>query len=431
MFAGYDLFREGKVRRFWARQPGSTLRPRLLERLYPVPRALAGRAAGDGAAVLRPQPRRAPRSRASRTTRAGTPPARSSGCSRADVRAAIAGRDAVARAARRRCPREFARWTPLAQDQYLEMRTLLSGYLLSSQGDRMLMAHSVEGRFPFLDGDVVALANSLPRCVQAARARREARAQARRRRRSCRPRSSRARSSPTARPTRSRSSAPTRRPRSTSCCRERALARRRRVRAAARSRSCWRKCRARADDGAVLQRRQHGAGRRALDPAPAPAARARRRRAIARRRSTLRRPIVEHRDRATSMHGAVPLLHDYLADSAARLPDKVALVCGERSASPTASSTRARTRSRTPGRARRRARRSRGRLRRQHRRDGGRVLGGAQGRTRWSSIVNPLTKARQARLPARTTAGRRRSSPTRTSHASSPSRARSRVTCDA
>ena len=35
MFAGYDLFREAKVRRFWARQPGSTRRPRLLERLYP------------------------------------------------------------------------------------------------------------------------------------------------------------------------------------------------------------------------------------------------------------------------------------------------------------------------------------------------------------------------------------------------------------
>ncbi|MFI5301403.1 MAG: asparagine synthase (glutamine-hydrolyzing), partial [Polyangiales bacterium] len=35
MFAGYDLFREAKVRRFWARDPASTLRPRLLERLYP------------------------------------------------------------------------------------------------------------------------------------------------------------------------------------------------------------------------------------------------------------------------------------------------------------------------------------------------------------------------------------------------------------
>src|SRR3954469_17738271 len=35
VFAGYDLFREAKVRRFWARQPQSRLRPRLLERLYP------------------------------------------------------------------------------------------------------------------------------------------------------------------------------------------------------------------------------------------------------------------------------------------------------------------------------------------------------------------------------------------------------------
>jgi len=38
----------------------------------------------------------------------------------------------------------------------------LTGYLLSSQGDRMLMAHSVEGRFPFLDPHVVDLANGLP-----------------------------------------------------------------------------------------------------------------------------------------------------------------------------------------------------------------------------------------------------------------------------
>jgi len=59
-------------------------------------------------------------------------------------------------------PGEFRRWSFLAQDQYLEVRTLLSGYLLSSQGDRMLMAHSVEGRFPFLDVDLVELANSLP-----------------------------------------------------------------------------------------------------------------------------------------------------------------------------------------------------------------------------------------------------------------------------
>jgi asparagine synthase (glutamine-hydrolysing) len=35
MFAGYDLFREAKVRRFWARQPASKWRSSLLSRLYP------------------------------------------------------------------------------------------------------------------------------------------------------------------------------------------------------------------------------------------------------------------------------------------------------------------------------------------------------------------------------------------------------------
>ena len=35
VFGGYDLFKEAKIRRFWARLPESTLRPRILERLYP------------------------------------------------------------------------------------------------------------------------------------------------------------------------------------------------------------------------------------------------------------------------------------------------------------------------------------------------------------------------------------------------------------
>jgi asparagine synthase (glutamine-hydrolysing) len=53
-------------------------------------------------------------------------------------------------------------WDPLSRAQWLEMTTLLPGYILASQGDRMLMANSVEGRFPFLDVDVVALASALP-----------------------------------------------------------------------------------------------------------------------------------------------------------------------------------------------------------------------------------------------------------------------------
>ena len=52
-------------------------------------------------------------------------------------------------------PPAFSTWQPLEQNQYLETATLLKGYLLSSQGDRMLMAHSVEGRYPFLDHHLI------------------------------------------------------------------------------------------------------------------------------------------------------------------------------------------------------------------------------------------------------------------------------------
>ena len=59
-------------------------------------------------------------------------------------------------------PADSSGWDPLSRGQWLEMTTLLAGYILSSQGDRMLMANSIEGRFPFLDAGVVELANALP-----------------------------------------------------------------------------------------------------------------------------------------------------------------------------------------------------------------------------------------------------------------------------
>ena len=45
--------------------------------------------------------------------------------------------------------RLLSHWHPFNRAQYLEAKTLLGNYLLCSQGDRMLMANSVEGRFPF------------------------------------------------------------------------------------------------------------------------------------------------------------------------------------------------------------------------------------------------------------------------------------------
>lgn len=58
---------------------------------------------------------------------------------------------------------DFASLDPVRKAQWLEYQTLLPGYLLSTQGERMSLAHGVENRCPFLDHDVVraALASNL------------------------------------------------------------------------------------------------------------------------------------------------------------------------------------------------------------------------------------------------------------------------------
>jgi asparagine synthase (glutamine-hydrolysing) len=56
----------------------------------------------------------------------------------------------------------FSNWGDLSKSQYLESTIFMSGYLLSSQGDRMAMANSVEGRYPFLDYRIIEYAATLP-----------------------------------------------------------------------------------------------------------------------------------------------------------------------------------------------------------------------------------------------------------------------------
>jgi asparagine synthase (glutamine-hydrolysing) len=52
--------------------------------------------------------------------------------------------------------------SPLNQSLYLWSKTALSGYILTMLGDRMEMAHSIEGRVPFLDHHVVELLCAQP-----------------------------------------------------------------------------------------------------------------------------------------------------------------------------------------------------------------------------------------------------------------------------
>lgn len=54
------------------------------------------------------------------------------------------------------------RSSPLRQCQEVQMQVLMAGYLLGPQGDRVLMANSVEGRYPFLDRSLLELCLSMP-----------------------------------------------------------------------------------------------------------------------------------------------------------------------------------------------------------------------------------------------------------------------------
>lgn len=160
VFAGYDIFREARVRRFCASQPASRLRPRLFRRLYPYLPGLRQQSVeylaaffGAGDTPL-DDPLFSHRPRFKSTSAAKL-------FFSGDLKATLNGYDAAEDLAGR-LPTAFARWHPLNQAQYLESRFLLPGYILSSQGDRMAMAHGIEGRFPFLDHRLVEFAAKLP-----------------------------------------------------------------------------------------------------------------------------------------------------------------------------------------------------------------------------------------------------------------------------
>jgi len=59
-------------------------------------------------------------------------------------------------------PSNFNSWSLLQKNSYLEIKTLLQGYLLSSQGDRMALGNSIEGRYPFLDHNLIDFVFALP-----------------------------------------------------------------------------------------------------------------------------------------------------------------------------------------------------------------------------------------------------------------------------
>jgi asparagine synthase (glutamine-hydrolysing) len=158
--AGYNIFKEALVRRFWAREPESRRRPLLLRRVYDwLPNLQASSQAYLEAFFKQgmldtEQPAYSHMPRWRNTERLKR--LFSSG-----LKEALYGYDSKPELDALLDP-NLASWPLLSRAQYLEVQTFLTPYLLSAQGDRVAMAHAIEGRFPFLDYRLVEFAATIP-----------------------------------------------------------------------------------------------------------------------------------------------------------------------------------------------------------------------------------------------------------------------------
>jgi asparagine synthase (glutamine-hydrolysing) len=160
LLGGYDIFKEALIREFWSRDPKSKFRPALLKRLYSfLPqmnnanltalKLFYGYKLNDiGSPVYSHLLRW---NNTSRIKNYLSP----------DFKSAISSYDPIAEM-EEKVKLKFKGIDLLSRAQWLEMNLFMSGYLLSSQGDRMAMGNSVEGRYPFLDFRVIEFCMNLP-----------------------------------------------------------------------------------------------------------------------------------------------------------------------------------------------------------------------------------------------------------------------------
>lgn len=160
ILGGYNIFKEAKIRDYWAQQPESARRPLLLERLYPYifSNPSRGRSYLQSFFAVKPHELQDPYFSHQVRWENGR---RNLAFFSDESLAALSCYDPM---------QDLAGWLPgnfhgrdlLSRAQVLEMEIFLASFLLSSQGDRVGMAHSVEMRHPFLDFRVIDFAFRLP-----------------------------------------------------------------------------------------------------------------------------------------------------------------------------------------------------------------------------------------------------------------------------
>ena len=162
LFGGYNIYKETKIRHFWSKDPNSKIRPLLLKRLYPY----LDHFNRAGINAIKPffghklkdtdSPIYSHLLRWHNTSRL-------KGFLSQEVVEEMNNYDPVEKYKQRVAEKmgSMVDLDYLTKASYIEIDLFLSGYLLSSQGDRMAMANSVEGRYPFLDHRIIDFALSL------------------------------------------------------------------------------------------------------------------------------------------------------------------------------------------------------------------------------------------------------------------------------
>jgi len=158
VFGGYDIFKESKIRRFWSKNSHSVFRSLLLKRLYPYLDFTKHSSVSYLKHFFGSNFDKSEEPYFGHMTRWDT----TSKCQdflSEDIKRI--GTNEYIEMLNQQLPKNINKWHVFNQMQYVEARGLMSGYLLSSQGDRMLMAHSIEGRFPFLDHNLIEYVNRI------------------------------------------------------------------------------------------------------------------------------------------------------------------------------------------------------------------------------------------------------------------------------
>jgi asparagine synthase (glutamine-hydrolysing) len=153
LFGGYNIFKETKIKHFWAKDPQSKYRPLLLKKLYPyIPQI---NKANNNILKLffgyklseTSSPIYSHLLRWNNTSRINNYLSK-------DYKIAISNYHPISKI-EDQLKDQLSGYDYLTKAQWIEINFFMSKYLLSSQGDRMGMANSIEGRYPFLDHRVI------------------------------------------------------------------------------------------------------------------------------------------------------------------------------------------------------------------------------------------------------------------------------------